>query len=173
MADDKKKTLYYLDELSDYKVASDYPDVRDWEVKDAQDRTVGEVDDLLVHKLAKRVVYLDVEVDEELIEEGHEPLDRSAGEGVHEFINKDGENHLIIPIGLAFVDEENKIVRCDSIDRSTFKKTRRFSKGNAVDREYELMVIQTYVPDGAGSTGMGNDDDSFYDRDEYRRRNKR
>lgn len=170
--DNKSKTLYYLDELSDYKVASEYPDVRGWEVKDAQARTVGEVDDLLVHKLAKRVVYLDVEVEEELIQEGHEPLERSAGEGVHEFINKDGENHLIIPIGLAFLDEENKIVHCDSIDRNTFKKTKRFSKGSEVGREYELVVIQTYVPDGSSSTDIGNDD-TFYDREAYRRRNNK
>lgn len=169
MAEDNK-TLYYLDELSDYKVASDHPDVRGWKVNDAQDRTVGRVDDLLAHKKAERVVYLDVEVDEDLIEEGHEPLERSAGKGVHEFINKDGDNHLIIPIGLAYIDEENKIVRCDSIDRNTFKKTKRFNKGEPIQRDYEVMVIETYVPDVDRSAHSKNDD-TFYDRDEYRRRN--
>ncbi len=171
MADDNKnKSLYYLDELSDYKVASDYPDVRGWKVTDAQDRVVGTVDDLLVNKKAERVVYLDVEVDEELIEEGHEPLDRKAGEGVHEFINEDGEDHLIIPIGLAWVDDDNNTVRCDSLDRNTFKKTKRFSKGGDIDRDYEVLVIQTYVPDS--SSGVDQNDDKFYDRDEYRPRDR-
>jgi len=68
----KNKNLYYLHELSDYKVASDYADVRDWEVVDADKRTIGKVDALLVNKEAERVVYLDVEVNASLIEAGHE-----------------------------------------------------------------------------------------------------
>lgn len=68
---DKNRNLYYLHELSDYKVAFDYCDVRGWEVKDAEDRTIGKVDNLLVNKQSERVVYLDVEVDEAVIEEGH------------------------------------------------------------------------------------------------------
>ena len=73
MSDDKKeKDLFYLHELSDYKVASGYSDVRDWEVKDADGRTIGKVEGLLVSKKAERVVYLDVEVDESVIEAGHE-----------------------------------------------------------------------------------------------------
>lgn len=168
MADDNR-TLFYLDELSDHKVASDYPDVRGWKLNDAQDRTIGKIDDLLAHKKAQRVVYLDVEVDEDLIEEGHEPLERSAGKGVHEFINKDGENHLIVPIGLASIDEENKVVRCDSVNRETFKKTKRFNKSEPIQREYEVMVIETYVHD-VDRNANSRTDDSFYDRDEYRRR---
>jgi hypothetical protein len=31
----KNKNLYYLEELSDYKVASEYSDVRGWDVIDA------------------------------------------------------------------------------------------------------------------------------------------
>jgi hypothetical protein len=69
---DKNKNLYYLHELSDYKVADDYADVRDWEVIDADKRTIGKVDGLLVNKDAERVVYLDVEVDTSLIEAGHQ-----------------------------------------------------------------------------------------------------
>ncbi|MDQ6890962.1 MAG: PRC-barrel domain-containing protein [Bacteroidota bacterium] len=68
---DKNKNLYYLHELSGYKVADDYPDVRDWKVEDANGRLVGKVDGLLVNKTAERVVYLDVEVDKSIIEEGH------------------------------------------------------------------------------------------------------
>jgi ribosomal 30S subunit maturation factor RimM len=69
---DNNKNLYYLHELSEYKVADDYADVRDWEVIDADKRTIGKVDGLLVSKEADRVVYLDVEVDTSLIEDGHE-----------------------------------------------------------------------------------------------------
>lgn len=34
------KNLYYLDELSDYKVSSDDSDVRGWEVKDTDERVI-------------------------------------------------------------------------------------------------------------------------------------
>jgi hypothetical protein len=39
-------------------------------VKDANNRIIGKVDHLLVNKTAERVVYLDVEVDTTVIEEG-------------------------------------------------------------------------------------------------------
>jgi sporulation protein YlmC with PRC-barrel domain len=71
--DKKHRNLFRLHELSDYKVASHYPDVRGWKVIDADNRKIGEVDELLVNKATERVVYLDVEVDKKLIEEGHEP----------------------------------------------------------------------------------------------------
>ncbi len=60
---EKNKDLYNLHDLSGYKVAEDYADVRDWEVIDVDKRTIGKVDGLLVSKQAERVVYLDVEVD--------------------------------------------------------------------------------------------------------------
>jgi hypothetical protein len=46
-----------------------------WDVKDANNRIIGKVDHLLVNKTAERVVYLDVEVDTTVIEEGHETYD--------------------------------------------------------------------------------------------------
>jgi hypothetical protein len=144
---DKNKNLHYLHELSDYKVASDYEDVRDWEVLDIDERTIGKVDGLLVSKKAERVVYLDVEVDESLIEVGHENYATPASDGVHEFLNEEGENHLIIPIGIATLDENNKKVHIKHIDYSTFAKTKRFKKGADIERPYELMVLPHYFPD--------------------------
>jgi hypothetical protein len=44
-------------------------------MKDANNRIIGKVDHLLVNKTAERVVYLDVEVDTTVIEEGHETYD--------------------------------------------------------------------------------------------------
>ncbi len=162
----KNKTLYYLDELSDYKVADDYCDVRGWEVKDADNRTIGKVDDLLVNKEAERVVYLDVQVDKSVIEDGHETYSVPAGNGVHEFLDKDGDDHIIIPIGMATLDEESKKVICNEINYKTFTKTSRFSKGTNIDRVYELNVFRFYMPDNqmSDSTIEG---DTFYKRKEF------
>jgi PRC-barrel domain len=51
-----------LSELDDYEVADGYPEIRGWEVRDAADRPIGRVHDLLVDVEALRVRFLDVEL---------------------------------------------------------------------------------------------------------------
>ncbi|MEO6760681.1 MAG: PRC-barrel domain-containing protein [Saprospiraceae bacterium] len=164
---DENKNLYYLHELSDYKVADEYADVRDWEVIDADKRTIGQVDRLLVNKASERVVYLDVEVNAALIEAGHQTYATPVSEGVHEFLNAEGENHLIVPIGMVTLDENNKKVHTNQIDYSTFAKTKRFKKGVALDRSYELIVLPLYSPGNKFEEGSGAGS-RFYDRKEFR-----
>lgn len=159
---DRRKHLHYLHELSDFKVDSDDPDVRGWPVKDADNRVVGKVDNLLVSKEKKRVVYLDVEVDKSIIDANHDPYGNPASGDVHEFINKDGENHLILPIGLARLNVDDKFVYTDKINHRTFAETKRMEKGYDVDREYEVVVLDSYNRDF--------DDDRNIDRDSDRNR---
>ncbi len=163
---DKERNLYYLNELSDYKVASDDPDVRGWEVKDRDRRTIGKIDNLLVNQSSERVVYLDVEVDTSIIEANHKPYSHKSDSGVHDFLNKDGENHVIIPIGLATLDKENKIVHTDSIDYQTFAESKRFKKGDTINRDYERMVLSNYNRDQTKYP----EDDSLYESKEFRRK---
>jgi sporulation protein YlmC with PRC-barrel domain len=121
---DKKKSLYYLYELTNFEVADDYSDVRGWDVMDADNRIIGKVDHLLVNKKTKSVVYLDVKVNEALIEEGFDAYQVPVSEGVHEFLNVDGDIHLIIPIGMAAIDEENKRVTTTQINSTSFAKNK-------------------------------------------------
>lgn len=167
------KKLFYLDELPDYKVADDYCDVRGWKVKDAANRTIGKIDDMLVNKKAERVVYLDVEVDEDLIEVGHKTYETPAIEGVHEFLNKDGDDHLIIPIGLAILDEENKWVICKEVNYATFSKAGRFRKGTAINRDYEIKTISHFIPGTTVMTDHNRISDSFYNGNEFENTFKR
>jgi hypothetical protein len=163
---EKKKNLYYLHELSNYKVAEEYPDVRDWNVIDADKRTIGKVEGLLVNKDAERVVYLDVEVDESLIEAGHQTYAIPANKGIHGFLNEDNENHLIIPIGMVTLDEENSIVNCNTIDYTTFTKTKRFKKGIDIEKSYEQIILPHYFPDNDFDKTIGLND-QFYNRKEF------
>lgn len=142
---EQDRNLYYLHELTDYKVADDYCDVRGWKVKDANDRIIGTVDNLLVDKRDKRVVYIDVEVDKSIIENDYETFNASAAEGVHGFVNKEGDDHLIIPVEMAVLDEDNKIVTTNEIDHQTFASTRRFSKGTPIAPEFELLLLEKYI----------------------------
>ncbi|MEJ6981285.1 photosystem reaction center subunit H [Pedobacter sp. P351] len=163
---DENRDLYYLHELSDYKVASDYSDVRGWKVKDSGNRTIGIIDGLLVSKKAERVIYLDVEIDESVIEDSHKAYEVPASAGTHEFLNSDGDTHLIIPIGLASLNEKMKTVCAEQLDYSTFIKAKRFRKGAIIAPEYELYICRHYTGDNSlNDTTIVNA--SFYDRPEF------
>ena len=86
--------------------------------------------------------------------------------GVHEFLNKEGENHLIIPIGMAIIDEKNKLVNTNQIDSSTFAKAKRFRKGDVIDFAYELNLVRHYR--GDNTIHSSNTVDGFYDREEFK-----
>lgn len=144
MATDNKKHLYYLHELSNYKIADGYPDVRGWDVKDFDNRVIGKVDNLLVNKDSLRVVYLDIEVDKSIIDAKHDPYGRPSNLDVKEFVNKDGENHIILPIGMVDLNSDSKYVYTDIIDHKTFSETKRIRKGDTIGRNYENMVMSSY-----------------------------
>jgi hypothetical protein len=141
---EQKKHLYYLDELSDYKVDNHYPDVTGWSVKDRDNRVIGKVDKLLVNKNLMKVVYLDVEVDKTIIDAEYDPYSNSQNLEVREFVNKEGENHVIIPVGMVHIHEDQKYVHTESINYQTFAETKRFSSGANLDREYEVNVLESY-----------------------------
>ncbi len=163
--DKKEKNLYYLEELSDYKVADSDKDVRGWKVQDNNGKVVGTVDNLLVNKNTERVVYLDVEVDSSIIDANYKPYSHKASDGVHDFVNEDGENHLIIPIGMAKLHLDKEVVSTTQIDHDTFAKTKRVKKGMPIYRAYEVVVVDTYTKPEKTSTYP--EDDSFYDRNEF------
>ncbi len=147
MKKEDKKHLYYLEELSDYKVDSHYSDVSGWPLKDREDRVIGKVSNLLVNKDLEKVVYLDVEVDESIIDANHDPYASPAKEGLREFVNKKGENHIIIPIGMVTIDEKQKFVFTDSIGYQTFAGTKRMTPGANINRDYEIMVLDSFNRD--------------------------
>jgi hypothetical protein len=167
---DNRKHLYYLNELSDFKVDSDDPDVRGWPVKDVDNRVVGKVDNLLVSKEKKRVVYLDIEVDKSIIDANHDPYGKPASGNVHEFINREGENHLILPIGMARLNVDDKFVYTNKIDHRTFAETKRYEKGYDIDRDYEVVVLESYNRDFDDTNSRDFDSNSQNDLDEERRR---
>lgn len=139
-----EKQIHYLSELSDYTIDGGYPDVRKWEVKDSALRTIGTVKNLLVNIKTERVVYLDVEVDASIIDARHDPYGKPINIDIREFINDDGENHVIIPIGLVDINMEQKYVFTESIDHRTFAETKRKRSDAPIQRDYETAVLDSY-----------------------------
>lgn len=163
---DNSKNLYYLQELPDYKVATGYTDVRGWEVEDAEKKMIGVVDGLLVNKEAERVVYLDVELDPFIIQQKRERNNVTGSEDAGKFINKEGEDHILIPVGIVSIDEEENKVRTEVIDRSTFAGIRRFRKGSDIDRNYEREVLVGYFP-SLPPDQLNVPNREFYNRKEF------
>lgn len=158
-----EKHLYSLDELNDYKISKGYPDVRGWSVKDADNRVIGKVDNLLVSKEAERVVYVDVDVDQSIIDAKYDPYANPENSEVREFLNKEGQNHVIIPIGLVDFSESQKHVLTNSINHRTFAETKRYEKGTRLDREYERHVLSSYNRPSVRTRDIDETDDNVID----------
>jgi hypothetical protein len=164
--ENKDKNLYRLDELSNYKVASDYSDVRGWKIVDAENHTIGKIDNLWVNKDMKRVVYLDVKLDKGLLDDNHnEVRDVIANDHGKEFIYKEGDSHIIIPIGSININKDTKTVMANSIGYDTFRNTSRYNTQQNFDREYERRVMKSYYPEN--DPNYDSNDDAFYNRREF------
>lgn len=97
MADEMRDRaeLAPLDDLDDLEIADGEPDPRGWDVIGADGNKIGEVDQLLVDRDAMKVRYLGVDVDDDLL-----ASDRA----------KDEDEHLLIPVGYAELNEDDEKV---------------------------------------------------------------
>lgn len=141
--DDALDRVVPLDQLDDFEIADGDPDIRGWEVHSADGRKIGEVDDLLVDRLAMKVRYLDVDLDDE--------VDR-AGE----------DRHILVPIGYARLDEEDNRVMVDSLTRADLEAMPLYDHA-PVTREYETTLRGRYDREGSAATTA----DDFYASDIY------
>jgi uncharacterized protein (TIGR02271 family) len=147
-----------LDELDDFEVAEGDPDVRGWDVISADGRKIGEVDQLLVDTAAMKVRYLDVDVDDELMESGND------------------ERHILIPIGYARLDEDDDHVVVDQLQSSQISTLPAYEH-QPLTRDYETSIRQSfdtgYTAAGTAAGTAATDatsataNDEFYAHDLY------
>lgn len=130
-----------LDQLDGYRVADGDPDVRGWDVMTADGAKIGEVDNLLIDTVAKKVRYLDVDLDDEFL--------------------ADDDRHILIPIGYARLDEDDDQIFVDGLDRTRVQNIPGYDH-NSLTRDYETSLHDHY-----GSTTVSRDADDFYAHDAY------
>lgn len=133
-----------LDELDDFEVAEGDPDVRGWEVLSSDGRKIGEVENLLVDTAAMKVRYLDVDVDDDLIE-------------------ADDDRHILIPIGYARLDEDDDQIRVDSLQATDVSGIPAYTH-SPLTREYETDLRRRF---DTGFTETQSGDRDFYSHDLY------
>lgn len=117
---EKYSNIGRLSDFDDYEVADHDPDVRGWDVIGSDGTKYGEVDNLIVDRQEMKARYLEVELNDDLTPE-------------------DKERHLLVPIGMASLDEENNRVYLGNIDRATLTQVPAYD-GSPITREYEHSV---------------------------------
>jgi uncharacterized protein (TIGR02271 family) len=133
-----------LDQLEDFEVAEGNPDVRGWEVLASDGRKIGEVDQLLVDPGARKVRYLDVDVNDDILGDA---------------ANRD--RHVLIPIGYARLDEGSDRVIVDTLVSADVVGLPEYTHG-PVTRDFEADVRRRF---DTGFTGTAERD--FYEGDSY------
>lgn len=173
MADSKssnKHNLHYLRDLKDYKISKDEPDIRGWKVQDANHQTVGKVAGLLVDVNREKVRYIDVDLDDSLLPGDHDPFEAKHKDGIHEFQDKKGDIHMIIPIGVARIERDNEVVIADGIDQTSLRNipTYRYQENIPVESEYEQSVLSNFRRrPGDADRSRDLSDDELFDSDHF------
>lgn len=152
---DYNKRLYRLNNLDKWKVASDDPDVRGWEVRGPDQERIGEVQELIVDPHQEKVRYLDVLVDQDLLTSG----DRN-------------ELHVLVPVGLASVDNNNNLVKIDEVATETILNTPAYIVEKPIDLEYEEKVVRHLQPEYEHSKDRLYENKALYNEDKFYRRSK-
>lgn len=134
--------LFALKDLDDYKVASDDPDVRGWDVISGDNENIGKVDELIVDTKRMKVRYLVVDV-------------------VDKFSKTDNADHyMLIPIGAARLHEKSNDVVVSNITTDNFTNYPPYSSGGRISREHEQSVRRFYEAGGMGTATTARRDSS-------------
>ena len=120
--------LHRLRDLKDYKVASDDPDVRGWNIISGDNEVIGKVDELIVDTKRMKVRYLVVDANDD-------------------FGFKRGEETLLIPIGAARLHEKNNDVIVSSLTKANIRNYPSF-RGETISRDHEQSIRRFYEAGG-------------------------
>lgn len=135
-----------IDKLDDFKVAEGDPDVRGWEVTASDGRKIGEVDNLLIDTAAMKVRYLDVDLDDDLLE-------------------NDDDRHVLIPIGYARLNEDDDRILVDALASTDITGLPAYTH-QPITRDFENEVRMSC--DRAFSATQTTDTDrDFYEHDHF------
>lgn len=140
MRSDEMDRVVPMDQLDGWKVADEDPDIRGWDVITADGRKIGEVEQLLIDTRARKVRYVDVDLE-------------------------DRENHVVIPIGYAVLDQDDHRVRIQGLAAEQIYGLPAYDHG-PLTRDFEHQVGLACQRDfAAAPTDTAGD---FYEHDHFR-----
>jgi uncharacterized protein (TIGR02271 family) len=125
-----RSSLRKLSEVDDLEVAPDNPDIRGWNVVDAGDRVIGEVDDLIVDPQAMKVRFLTIDLDKDAL-------------------NLQDGRSVLVPITNVQLDGDEKRARLVGIDRTAVLQLESADAGQWEADDPSLTRERTDVTDSA------------------------
>ena len=141
-------TLRRLRDLTDFEVADNNPDVRGWTVRGNDGQALGTVFELIVDVDALKVRYLDVELD-------------------GRFHINEHENHILLPIGAASLDEDGDNVFVPALNADSVLSYPPYVEIQ-ITREYEEAMLRALGKEPGAAPRFYEqesfDANSFYNR---------
>ena len=141
--------LRRLRDLSDFEVADGNPDVRGWTLRGNDGLPLGTVFELIVDVEALKVRYLDVELDSR-------------------FHINEHENHVLLPIGAASLDDDGDNVFVPALNAELVLNYPPYVEIQ-ITREYEEAMLRALGKEPTASPRF-YEQDSFDANSFYRRR---
>jgi uncharacterized protein (TIGR02271 family) len=138
---------------SDYEVADGQPDIRGWDVKDSNGKTIGEVDDLIFDEQSLRVRYMVVDMD-------------------HNDFDLDDDRDVLIPIGLGEIPEKKDVVIIPNVTAAQLSALPLYKKDKTITPQDEYNIRNVFAGTTSvdtASTGVINDD--FYNHEYFNEEN--
>lgn len=135
--------LYALHDLDESKRNTKAPDLRGWEVVDRNRKRLGKVDDLMADPETGNVRYVQVELDDKLLDESRDTFVKSRGSGRDELV-KTGALALI-PVGMAYASKEEHRIMADTATRESYATAPRHLRSDKLSSDYEEQVREHYV----------------------------
>ena len=146
------RNLQFVDDLDDYKVHHDDIDIRDYDVKTVTGETIGEVEGLLADVAAKRVRYVEIEIDDDVISR-------------HTGTYTDDDRHILVPVGLVNINADDKSVSLYGITFDQMLGYPLYNRNNGYTVSYELDANNYLADFHKYGTSYQRD---VYDTDHYR-----
>jgi uncharacterized protein (TIGR02271 family) len=139
---------------SDFKLAEGEPNIKGWTVKDQQGRTIGEVDELIFDPQARKVRYIVLDLEGNVLD--LEPRD------------------VLVPIGLAELHESEDDVILPNVTAAQLQALPVYREGS-LTRDVEASIQKTFAGLGAAGAATGaalsgnreGSTDDFYNSEYY------
>lgn len=132
-----------LDDLDDFRIPSNEPNPKGWDVITADGRKVGEVDALIVDTAAMKVRYLDCDLDRDKLG-----------------FSSDRERHVLLPMSHTRLDRDEKQVLVDGITADRMRDLPVYG-GLPIASDFEDQLRSSFSS-GSDSEREVRDEDRFF-----------
>lgn len=143
-----ENTSKRLQELSksNYEIADGQPDIRGWDVKDANDKKIGEVDELIFDEQSRKVRYIVLDLEGNV-------LDLDA-------------HDVLVPIGIAQLHDKGDNVILPGVTADQLRSLPEYDK-ESITGDLENKIRTIFGGIGGAALASGTGDNDFYNHEHF------